>query len=86
MSISHCSNDKKDAENGFFRKFYIDIVTQKFSQLFFFDRKNNFEIFEKIFSEKISKSFKDLDFSSIHVGVSTTLAKGVGVDGFISES
>ena len=52
LSISHCSSDKKDAKNGFFRKFYIDIVIRKFSQLFFFDRKKIFFEKWKIFFRK----------------------------------
>ena len=45
LGTTHSLNCPKDAKNGFSRKFYIDIVIRKFSQLFFFDRKKI--IFEK---------------------------------------
>ena len=40
LGTTHSLNCPKDAKNGFFGKFYIDIVNRKFSQLFFFGRKN----------------------------------------------
>jgi len=42
---THSLNCPKDAKNGFFGKFYIDIVNRKFSQLFFFGRKSIFDFF-----------------------------------------
>ena len=39
LGTTHSLNCPKDAKNGFFGKFYIDIVNRKFSQLFFFGRK-----------------------------------------------
>jgi hypothetical protein len=38
LVTTHSLNCPKDAKNGFFGKFYIDIVIRKFSQLFFFGR------------------------------------------------
>ena len=35
LGTTHSLNCPKDAKNGFSRKFYIDIVIRKFSQLFF---------------------------------------------------
>ena len=48
---THSLNCSKDAKHGFFGEFYIDIVSRKFSQLFFFDRKKCFLENEKYFSE-----------------------------------
>ena len=35
LGTTHGLNCRKDAKNGFFRKFHIDIVNRNFSQLFF---------------------------------------------------
>ena len=52
LGTTHSLNCPKDAKNGFFGKFYIDIVNRKFSQLFFFDRKKIFFEKWKIFFRK----------------------------------
>ena len=43
LGTTHSLNCPKDAKNGFFGKFYIDIVNRKFSQLFFSTEKIFFE-------------------------------------------
>ena len=52
MSPSEFPNRSENAKNEIFRKNYIDIEIQKFSQLFFSVEKNNFVISKKIFLEK----------------------------------
>ena len=66
LGTTHSLNCFKDAKNGFFGKFYIDIVNRFFSQLFFSIEKNIFKKWKKQFL-KMKNSFKDFEFSSIKI-------------------
>ena len=68
LGTTHSFNYSKDAKNGFFSKFYIDIVNQKFSQLFFSIEKNIFEKWKKQ-NLKMRNSFRDFDFSLVKFSI-----------------
>ena len=67
LDLLNCSFAFMDTKNGFLTKFHIDMVIQKFSQLFFSSLKKYFSKMSKnIFQNRIFKNyFFKIDFSKI---------------------
>ena len=61
LALQNCSVAFINAKNGFLTKFHIDMVIQKFSQLFFFVKKIFFENEQKYFSKS---NFQKLFFQN----------------------
>ena len=68
LGTTHSSNCTKDAKNGFFSKFYIDIVNRKIFQLFFSIEKIFFGKWKKQ-NLKMQNSFRDFDFSLVKFSI-----------------
>ena len=64
LGTTHSLNCPKDTKNGFFGKFYIDIVNRNFSQLFFST--------EKIFFESEKKSVYRNFFGNVKGNIFST--------------